>query len=428
MITKRSTEMQSLLIASMSISCFLMLHMLTFRVAMAVELPIDGRPMTAREQAAYRQFQEEFRPTGIARRIQQIKHDKLEAIAAGLPAQRSIITFNMPVIMGSYADNAHIFDSSDFQDLIFGSHPGGSVADYYSEISYGEFQLTGQVYGPYTADSSQAYYTAGGGYPTNAGGWIHSILSKADPDIDFSQYDNDGPDGVPNSGDDDGVVDVVMFIFPDASSSYGDADNFGAQFQYMFWRGAPEFVTNDSKFGGGTVIVDENFQVGAERRDGSFDELNGIGQIAHEFGHVLGLPDQYDGDGTSRGVGTWCLMSTGSAGACECWSGTDLPTHMCAWCKTALGFLLPIDVVGTQAVTIPSVETNPVVYRLWEDPYQGERYFLLENRTKTGFDADNLGEGLLIWHCNGDAQWDNTDDSFRILDLEEADGLDDLDG
>ena len=34
---------------------------------------------------------------------------------------------------------------------------------------------------------------------------------------------------------------------------------------------------------------------------------------AHELGHLLfGFPDLYDPDGTSEGIGDWCLMSGGS--------------------------------------------------------------------------------------------------------------------
>ena len=37
------------------------------------------------------------------------------------------------------------------------------------------------------------------------------------------------------------------------------------------------------------------------------------GGFAHEFGHVLGLPDLYDST-TFGGVGDWCLMGSGSWG------------------------------------------------------------------------------------------------------------------
>jgi len=33
-----------------------------------------------------------------------------------------------------------------------------------------------------------------------------------DPDVDFSRFDNDGRDGIPNSGDDDGYVDYLVLM------------------------------------------------------------------------------------------------------------------------------------------------------------------------------------------------------------------------
>ncbi|NIQ55069.1 MAG: hypothetical protein GWN71_10720, partial [Gammaproteobacteria bacterium] len=37
--------------------------------------------------------------------------------------------------------------------------------------------------------------------------YVTAAIRQADATIDFGQYDNDGPDGIPNSGDDDGYVD-----------------------------------------------------------------------------------------------------------------------------------------------------------------------------------------------------------------------------
>ncbi len=36
------------------------------------------------------------------------------------------------------------------------------------------------------------------------------------------------------------------------------------------------------------------------------------GVYVHEFGHAFGLPDLYDVDYSSKGVGHWSLMSGGS--------------------------------------------------------------------------------------------------------------------
>jgi hypothetical protein len=38
---------------------------------------------------------------------------------------------------------------------------------------------------------------------------LDSISNGPGADTVWSRYDNDGPDGIPNSGDDDGIVDVV---------------------------------------------------------------------------------------------------------------------------------------------------------------------------------------------------------------------------
>src|SRR5206468_6409889 len=42
---------------------------------------------------------------------------------------------------------------------------------------------------------------------------LDSVNSQ--PSTDWGQFDNDGPDGIPNSGDDDGVVDFVAFLQPE---------------------------------------------------------------------------------------------------------------------------------------------------------------------------------------------------------------------
>ena len=52
-------------------------------------------------------------------------------------------------------------------------------------------------------------------------------------------------------------------------------------------------------------------------------EFAKIGVCAHEIGHlVFGWPDLYDTDDSSAGIGSWCLMSSGS------WGGNgDRPVH-----------------------------------------------------------------------------------------------------
>ena len=66
------------------------------------------------------------------------------------------------------------------------------------------------------------------------------VEGSADELLDFTQFDNDGPDGVPNSGDDDGFVDFVAFVY--ALPCPGDA-RAGAIWPHR--AAMPPFVTKD---------------------------------------------------------------------------------------------------------------------------------------------------------------------------------------
>ena len=178
-----------------------------------------------------------------------------------------------------------------------------------------------------------------------------------------------------------------------------------------------------------------------------FGELHGshqatIGIIIHEFGHDLGtntsyfgLPDLYDSDKSSLGVGRWCSMGYGF------WCGKtypgDTPAHFCAWCKWYLGWVTPQQInVDTYNVLFPQVETSTSpdrgIKQLLDNPngpeYAGKtgEYFLIENRQKIGYDARLPESGLLVWHID-ESQYDNDNETRKLVDLEEADGLDQLD-
>ncbi|HUV30291.1 MAG TPA: FG-GAP-like repeat-containing protein [Acidobacteriota bacterium] len=398
----------------------------------AVTPPVKGVQFPQHVIEAQKVISETYGVSSIATRLREIKREKELAAETDAVYRPATVTFNIPVVMGSYSNNAHIFTAGQFWEQLFGFNPTGSMADYFDEVSYGEFNVTGTVYGPFTAAQTQAYYVQddngfGVDFPTNASGFIYSILGVGDPTIDFSQYDNDGPDGIPNSGDDDGFVDALIVIFPDGDAAAGDNDNLWAhKWNLQYGAGAP-YTTNDARYGGGNIEIDLYTIQGGEKGAGTLNQIRPIGTFCHEFGHVLGLPDLYDSDNSSYGVGTYCLMGSGNWGVDWSVDTEHHPTHPSAWCKVDMGWVIPKTVIHTWVRDIPPVETDPMVYRLWEDAYQGTRYFLLENRTQTGFDVDFAGEGVLIWHVNEDVCYDNSVDNFRLVDLEEADGLDQID-
>jgi immune inhibitor A len=132
-----------------------------------------------------------------------------------------------------------------------------------------------------------------------------------------------------------------------------------------------------------------------------------VGVFAHEFGHVLGLPDLYDYGYDSDGVGMFSLMAGGSYGRDiqnRNYSG-NTPVHPDAWSKTFLGFAEPIEVTKNSTLTIRPSATSPDIYKVVVPGSNGREYFLLENRQQIGFDAglaynvdgSNL-HGLVVYH------------------------------
>ena len=121
--------------------------------------------------------------------------------------------------------------------------------------------------------------------------------------------------------------------------------------------------------------------------------------MVHELGHDLELPDLYDTDESSQGVGTWSVMSYGS------WNGVSLPgdspAHFDPWSKYFEGWISPFLVATTLTnQPIAQAATTPDVYQFLNGtPTTGE-YFLVENRQKVGYDGGLVGSGLLIWHID----------------------------
>ena len=226
----------------------------------------------------------------IARKMRAIKARRLDDVSKGLTVAPEVTSMSTVVILGDYTDDTHPFTEAEYQDFLLGANPTGSLSDYYNEVSYGQFQLTGSAHGPYLSDNTKAYYGVyGAPYPTNAAGFIWSILDDADTEVDFSLYDNDGPDGVPNSGDDDGVVDVLTVVCAGGDDNWGDVQNIHPHSWSLSGAGAPSaYVTTDAAYGGGTITIDGYTIQQGEKGDGSLDEFRGIGIFAHEFGHKLG--------------------------------------------------------------------------------------------------------------------------------------------
>ena len=341
------------------------------------------------------------------------------------------LEFNLPVLLGKYSGATTYFTAQDFQNILFDNNSAGSMSEYYEEISHGNFTVDGTAGGWYQSTYSMSEAKA------NTKQYVAEIAALADPDFDYAQYDNDGPDNIPNSGDDDGYVDGIAIVYSGCGAEWGPGnDNL---WPHMSSLGSSyEYTTQDASANGGYIIVSSYF-VSPELAGGGdcyTDIIRPMGVYAHEFGHILGLPDLYDRDdsnGDSEGIGNWCLMAGGSWNG---WGG-DTPAHMSAWCKQEMGWIEPTVLGEDQnSVDIPAAATNAHALKIWEDDYYWNRYFLVENRQLTGFDAELPGSGLLVYHIDENRRWGtnrwssgpvNDDHTHKLVDVETADGNGDMD-
>jgi hypothetical protein len=110
------------------------------------------------------------------------------------------------------------------------------------------------------------------------------------------------------------------------------------------------------------------------------------------------------------------------------WNTPGSPAHMSAWSKIQLGWIIPVEVDHDMiSATLLNAEQNPAAHKLWTyGSYSGKQYFLVENRQAVGFDKNLHNSGLLIWHVD-ESRSDNDTESHKMVDLEEADGNNDLD-
>ncbi|MCG6954444.1 MAG: M6 family metalloprotease domain-containing protein [Gemmatimonadetes bacterium] len=326
-------------------------------------------------------------------------------------------SFHVPVLLGLFSDSP-TGDGPYSRDAIslayFGDSPG-TVSAYYKEVSGGMVNLVGNVqdWERAVVTQSDAAGGAAGLVPGTVGPFILSLLEQLPTDIDWGVFDNDGPDDIPNSGDDDGYVDFLVVLQPTYGAECNGNDNDASHIWSHKWNlssanVAPDnhpYTTATPAANGGFIKIDDYLieptlscpGVGGE------SHLNEIGVLTHETGHAFGLPDlydTYDGDGKTQGDGNWDLMATGAWGCNG--STAQSPCHLGAWSKAMLGWVTVTTVPdGTDlgSVTLPPVETSHSVYRVNAEDGSGE-YFLLENRQALGFDAYLPGTGMLVWQID----------------------------
>ncbi len=346
-------------------------------------------------------------PLGLAatNRIGKPDPDALARTAdATLTKRGTSTTNNVLLILVKFADESNTYPAGDFTSLLNGpTYDLGSLKAYYSEVSYNAFTIDGTVVGFYTASQNRDYYGYGMGTEAE---WQRAamlareaVVAAQGAGVDFAPFDNNA----------DGYVDGLFIVHVGPGAEAGNS-NYPWSHSWDLNSAGLSTVSASGKTINEYTMEPEMVWTGVRAT---------IGVYAHEYGHAIGLPDLYDTDYSSSGVGKWCLMSGGS------WNGPSSngksPAHMSAWCKQRMGWLsvnqLQSDVLNSP---IDRVETSQTCFKLGNVLMPSSEYFLVENRQKTGFDAYLPGCGIAIWHVD-DTQTSNADDNHRWVDLEEAD-------
>lgn len=361
-------------------------------------------------------------PAGYWERVRQnpsyFEHSRLwgqhSAAADASPDEAAHIpisvhgTLRMAVLMATFADSPEpSVTPEQVHQRLFGDNPDGNLTEFYRQISGGRLVIEGTVL-PWVRTSLTLARVAGSSYALAAdsdlGAYLLEVAVRTDSLTDFGQFDNDGPDGVPNSDDDDGMVDLAVFQFSQPAASCGVNGIWPHRASLTAALGA-HYVTGDLRPNGGRILLDQYHIQSAVNCDGT---PQSISIIAHETGHAFGLPDFYDAYGgllpaNRRWVmGCFALMAAGGWGCGDgaAFGSSPSPSLMGPYERYLVGWadirwaepgwrreytLQPAGTTG-EALAVPLRATN--------------EYLLLEYRPNTGYDAYLPAGGILVYHVD----------------------------
>lgn len=354
-------------------------------------------------------------------------------------------TANLPVVLVEFTDNRAektlhtpaAYDAMLFQrNYAYGS---GSLADYFYDQSGGLFQVDGQVssswlqmplsYQTYTGGESGLHYDE-----PNVETLVRSAAAAADPEMNYCDFDFDG----------DNYVDTFFVVHAGPGAEefpQGSEEGKNAIWSHKYEMPVP-YTTADTCASGTKAkiavytIEPEETRWPEYGAPGAPDRMITIGVFAHEFGHALGLPDLYDIDYSSiGGVGSWDLMGAGAYGFTG--EAPWEPVPVGAWTRVRLGWAVPQTFTGSlTAVPMATVDATHVgalssIYKLVPSgDLTSKEYFLVEMRADAGDWSGGMPSGLLVWRVNEnrlrDDNTDNSVDTNRLLNVLQADGLNEL--
>ncbi|MEO5832708.1 MAG: immune inhibitor A domain-containing protein [Nakamurella sp.] len=264
------------------------------------------------------------------------------------------------------------FSQEYFQKLYFSDNPADeSLKSYYESQSSGRYSVGGEVTDWVKVKYNEARYGRSDGYPCAsnvcsntwqlvadaANQWVadQQAAGRSADEIaadmaSFDQWDRYDYDGDGNFNEPDGYIDHFQIVHAGGDQADGDPnqgeDAIWSHRWYAFSTGVGTSGPGDNKLGG-TQIGDTGVWIG----DYTIQPENGGRSVFyHEYGHDLGLPDDYDTSGGGDNPNEyWTLMAQSRLGAKGEQFIGDRGGDIGAWNKLQLGWLdYQVEVAGTK--------------------------------------------------------------------------------
>jgi len=379
--------------------------------ALTLALAIPGAPGGVGHAAA-QEFEPLSRHPAVRVPVERITplDPAVRSLMSAVAAVRTSGEIPMLVIPALFQDSPEpTVTPAALADTLFATE-GRSLTVFYQEMSFGQLTVVGNV--PDWVRTSVATVDAAG--DVDGHGWIGGdahlhfgqAIAAVDDGVDFTLYDNDGPDGIPNSGDDDGFADAVTFKYIEVAGSCGGPGFWPHRGWLRDGDGNLGIPTADMGHGGAPIRVGGYTTDSAIECDGETPQ--GASVMAHEFGHVLGLPDFYR---AVEGIesfqrhwmaGCFALMAAGSWGCGDTNRVFGFgPSGLSPLSRQILGWGDAIEVgdVINEEFVLPPVQ---IAGQYLKVPLTGSttEYLLIEYRPLVGFDDALPAAGVLVYHVD----------------------------
>ncbi|MEV4540551.1 immune inhibitor A domain-containing protein [Micromonospora echinaurantiaca] len=254
------------------------------------------------------------------------------------------------------------YNADHYRKLYFGTAPGDeSLKQYYEAQSSGRYSVEGTVTDWVKVRYNEARYGRSGGYPcadnvcTNtwalvrdaANQWVadQKAAGRSDAEIaaevkamdQWDRYDHDS-DG--NFNESDGYIDHFQIVHSGGDEADGDPHQGEDAIWSHRWYA---YISDQGSTGpvnfpaGGTQIGDTGVWIG----DYTIQPENGGRSVFyHEYGHDLGLPDDYNNiNGGDNNNEHWTLMAQSRLGGKNDGGIGERGGDLGAWNKLQLGWL-----------------------------------------------------------------------------------------